>query len=203
MDGKSRRATRPRVVYRMTGCLLSGFMLSACAGGSGTTAHLISVGASPTSGSTGSPYASSAPATPLPAAKYEGAISAPASYPNEHISLEPPGSATPATGWSKAYETCSTGDAICDTSQSPTISLAKASDPDVGIKDSSGQVTKPILNDTLVWLIKYTAVPCAPVGPPLTSSPPAAQPRTYTCTVLNFISAQDGAVLYSVQSPQL
>lgn len=133
-------------------------------------------------------------------------------YPNTGFDIEPPGTARAVVPWSKAYATCLTGDAICDPTATPTIVLASVSDDQSGKIKADGSLT-PLLHNTLVWVITYTNRPCAPAGGAVQRTTNASMiPRasvmtemstapSYLCTVINFISAGTGAVLYSFQGP--
>lgn len=120
-------------------------------------------------------------------------------YPNTGFLLEPPEVAAAKVPWSTAYATCLTGDSICDATATPTINLAFVTDDNSGNIQASGEVV-PILHHTLSWVITYTDRPCAPAGP-ATSSDTAPSKGTLLCTIINFVSADNGKVLYSFQGP--
>lgn len=132
-------------------------------------------------------------------------------YGDVKIRVEPAGSRVATVSWSRAYETCLTGDSICDSSATPTIALGVVSDSQSGTVNSDGSVT-PILNNALAWVITYTGRPCAPAGAagsafaaPISSQgvdlpTSMTTPRAYTCTIVNFVSADSGQVLYSFQA---
>ena len=147
-----------------------------------------------------SSHASGSSPTAPPSATYTGPISAPIKYQNAGITLEPPGSSVqPKASWSDAYtKGCSSGDAICSTSSGPTISLALATSPQAGQANTDGSIN-PLMNKTLVYVITWTGVTCVRAGGP--PEPPGAAVAIDSCTLLNFIDANSGTVLYSVSGP--
>jgi hypothetical protein len=56
------------------------------------------------------------------------------------------------------------------------------------------------MKDTLVYVITFVNVPCAPVGPPPQATP--SPTTTYFCTIMNFVDADTGKMLYAVESPE-
>lgn len=139
-----------------------------------------------------------------PTANYDGPIRARAVYENAGIILDVPSSEQRASvAWSDAYvSNCTTGDAICDPSGPPTIVLAKATTTSAGEEQKDGSIA-PIMKDTLVYVVQWTGVPCMPVGPMRPTNETAATAAKHSCTVMNFIDATTGLVLYSVQGPNL
>jgi hypothetical protein len=144
------------------------------------------------------------PGTTTPRAAYLGPIPSDVTYDNAGVTLKvPPANSRPTASWADAYTTnCATGDAICDPTQSPTIYLATATTPSAGDTQPDGSI-KPLLQDTLVYVIQWTDVPCTPVGPAAPEGAAASTPTTYSCTILNLVDAETGKVLYSVQGPNL
>jgi nitrogenase subunit NifH len=55
------------------------------------------------------------------------------------------------------------------------------------------------MNKTLVYVITWTGVTCVRAGGP--PEPPGAAVAIDSCTLLNFIDANSGTVLYSVSGP--
>lgn len=129
-------------------------------------------------------------------AEYTGDLTAPIVLAGTGITLAPPVQATAplAIDWSQAFQTCTTGDALCDPSLTPNVYLAVATKPDSGM---IGQ---------LVWVIDYSGSKCVPYGhtPALSSSmAPAPLPaRAYACRLVNLIDSATGKVLWSVRVPQ-
>lgn len=118
-------------------------------------------------------------------------------YANAGFDIEPPGAAVAKVDMAKAYSTCLSGDAICDSSMSPTVSLAIVTDVHSGTAGADGSLT-PILDKTLAWVITYVGAPCVAAGSGANVSKTAA-PVIQSCTIINFVSAGTGAVLYSYQ----
>jgi hypothetical protein len=125
-------------------------------------------------------------------ARYAGPITAPRSA---DVSLAVPTAADdhPKISWSQALSTC--GDAQCDPLPDVgTIELALATSPNTGTMRADGSIA-PLMHDTLVYVMSWSGAICAESGPaPSGGSGPV---RTETCTLLNFVDATTGAVLYS------
>ena len=136
-----------------------------------------------------------------PAADYQGAITAPIDYRHSGISLAVPAADAvdqAAVTASQAYANCLSGAALCNKASGPTIVLASATASQAGQLAADGSIV-PLMPDTLVYMVSWTGVTCMPSGGPPRS--PGTEPKTFSCTVLNFIDAMTGKVLYSVQSP--
>jgi len=143
------------------------------------------------------------PQTSLPAAKYLGPIRQPIAYAKAGISLKPPGAVNPAASWADAYDNCRTGDAVCDTNSPPNIALALATAEQAGEAAPDGSIV-PLMKDTLVYVLTWIGIPCVPKsGPPPAPdiSDSTSASATYSCTLLNFIDASSGKVLYSTEGP--
>jgi hypothetical protein len=138
----------------------------------------------------------------LPAAIYAGAVTANVEYADGGIILKvPPTSANARASWSDAYvASCMSGDAICDVGKKPMIFLAVATIGIAGEAQKDGSL-RPVVEDKLVFVMQYTNVPCTGSGPPRRKE--RTTPTMSFCTVLNFIDADSGRVLYSVQGPAL
>lgn len=130
-------------------------------------------------------------------------------YVNAGYDLEPPGSSIAKIPSNTAYANCLTGDAVCVVGASPSISLAIVSqEPGTGGGqiNADGTITSDMHN-TLAWVITYTGATCLAKHSPQTTtsatdpseSPPAMQP----CTIVDFVSADTGKVIVSVQSASL
>lgn len=135
----------------------------------------------------------------LPAATYVGSIKQDISYPGEGITLSVPlRSDSPTTSWMAAYAQCLTGDAVCQVGAAPVISLALATTKNAGYHQPDGS-TKPMLKNTLVYVMQWSHEPCV-----LKGGPPGrpAQP-VVSCTVLNFIDANSSKVILAVEGPRL
>lgn len=146
--------------------------------------------------------ASSASPSALAPATFVGPLKQELRYSNAGFDLRPPGAQTASATWTQAYDTCLTGDAICDPALAPTIALALVTDPNSGQTQPDGSTTL-LLDYTLSYVITYVGVPCRPTG----GSDPISSANTVgaalvTCTVLNFVSAADARVIYSFQGPQ-
>ncbi len=142
------------------------FLASACGssdpGAAKATAQLSAV--SPVSTGTTSPDQTTT-TSELPTPGYAGAITAPISYGDTGISLAvPPSSSQPSVSWEAAFQNCSTHQAICSPSSPITISLASATEKQAGQQNADGSLV-PIMDNTLVYVISQSAVPCRPVGP--------------------------------------
>jgi hypothetical protein len=138
-----------------------------------------------------------------PSAIYEGAIAQNVTYADSGLTLRvPPPSASARAPLAQAYvANCESGDAICVVGERPTIFLAVATLTTAGEEQKDGTI-RPVMEDTLVYVIQYTKVPCVGSGPPRrTKSAPS--PTTSVCTILNFVDAASGAVLHSIQGPGL
>ena len=134
----------------------------------------------------------------VPPASYVGAIGKTIAYENAGVLLEVPSPTAVAVPWSDAYvNNCKSGEAICDLSQSPTIYLADVTVTSAGQAREDGSI-EPLLKGVLAYVIQYDNVPCTPLGPPQ-----AQDTTAYPCTILNFIDANSGKVLYSMQGNEL
>jgi len=105
--------------------------------------------------------------------------------------------------WSDAYyvDGCATGDAICDPKQGPQVFLARVTTTSAGTPADDGSI-QPLMDHDEVYVLQFTDVPCAPVGPVRPNQ--ATRPtRDCTCTVLNFLDTDSGRALYTVQGPDL
>jgi len=121
--------------------------------------------ASQVSTSTTSPDETTTTTSELPTPSYAGAITAPISYGDTGISLTRPSSSSqPSVSWEAAFQNCSSHEAICDPSSPITISLASATEKQAGQQNADGSLV-PIMDNTLVYVISQSAVPCRPVGP--------------------------------------
>ena len=137
----------------------------------------------------------------LPAAIYEGPITSRISYANAGVILDVPSSTDGVMSWSEVYtDNCTSGDALCHLGKAPTINLAVATTTNAGEAKGDGSI-EPLMQGTLVYVIKWTDVACTPpVGPPGRIEPSAP---ANTCTILNFVDARSGGVLYSVEGQNL
>jgi len=132
---------------------------------------------------------------------YSGRLATPKSYKDISLTLEVPSSKDVATlPWAAAFSTCAGGGAMCFAGTPVGISLAKATDLNTGSANADGSIS-PALNKTLVYLLKQSNIACRPTGGPagLTTTSVAAS----VCTVLNFVDANTGKVLFIVESPGL
>jgi hypothetical protein len=144
-----------------------------------------------------------APEPHLPAATYAGPLTTTVEYDHGGITLTAPSKATAAVSWADAYTTgCTTGAAICGLDQSPTIFLANATVTSAGRAQSDGRLT-PLLANTLVYVLRWTNVPCSPAGPPPSPGSTADPRPDGSCTVIDLIDAGTGRVLYSVEGPDI
>jgi hypothetical protein len=168
--------------------ILSAALLAGCSG-------------SPHDGEKSLAGASSARPPALTPATFAGPLTQELRYPKAGFDLRPPGARTASTTWTQAYETCLTGDSICDPTVGPTITLALVTDLDSGQAQPDGSI-RPLLDDTLSYVLTYTGVPCRPTGGSDPTSRKNVSPDPVTCTVLNFVSAADAKVLYSFQGPE-
>lgn len=147
--------------------------------------------------------ATSAPTTPgLPEPHYAGALSAPVTYNNGRITLNPPQAGdVPAVDWREAYRHCST-DAFCELQVVPTISYGRATVTGYGDIQADGSTTLRI-KDRLVYVLQYAQSDgerCPRSGPiPVVSGRPATVPVTAVadvpCTTISFIDAASGEAL--------
>lgn len=162
-----------------------------------------------------------------PTAEYRGPITQPAYLQQAGIEMTVP-TGSPAVTWKQAYQACQTGDAVCDVTATPIITLAAVTARDAGEAGVGGTIV-PLMDKTLAYVITQMGVTCAPVGPPPGASggtspvgppPPGSStessadrmpetagqrssPGSMSCTVINFVDAATGKVLYSVQGPNL
>ena len=138
-----------------------------------------------------------------PSAIYTGPITESIVYRNAGITLEVPSSTEVGVGWSEAYlSNCKSGDAICALDQQPTIMLAEATVEGTGEAQPDGSI-KPLVKNTLAYVILYDDVPCAPSGPGRADGASTSAPTIVLCKILNLIDANSGKVLFSVQGPSL
>jgi hypothetical protein len=132
---------------------------------------------------------------------YVGPITSSATYDGGSISLSVPSSSDqPTASWQSTYANCASGDAICDPAYPMSISLARVTDLQSGTAVPGGSISAT-LDNTLAYVFSQHNVPCSPVGPPASSVTTNA--AGYECTILNFVDASSGSVLYSVQGPNL
>jgi len=182
---------KPKMVAVVLICALAG--LTACAR---------SVSAASSSATTGALLPSAATSAPaLPTATYAGPISKPATMSAVGVTLDVPTS-QPKISWEQAYDTCRSGDSVCDLKSPAVLSVALATSPDTGqaSKTDSSSIV-PLMDHTLVYLITQTGVLCSPhLPPPAPGATPTAAPVS-SCTFVNFVDATSGKVLYSSQGP--
>jgi hypothetical protein len=88
---------------------------------------------------------------------------------------------------------------MCVSGSPVTVSLASATDPQAGQERTDGSIA-PIMDDTLVYVMTQSGIPCSSVGPAARTTETLA---TYSCTFLSFIDAQTDVLLYSVSGPGL
>lgn len=104
--------------------------------------------------------------------------------------------------WEQAYQNCQTGDGICDSTHTPVITLASVTAKNAG-QMGEGDAIIPVMDKTLAYVFTQTGLKCVPAGP---SRPSGAAPGTVieqSCTLVNFVDATTGKVLYSVSGPDL
>jgi hypothetical protein len=119
-------------------------------------------------------------------------------FPNEGITLSPPGTSAPAISSDAAYALCLTHVASCDDSSPTMVELAL-------LTDTGSSLAPP---NTLVWAITWLGVTCyssfgGPVIPP--STPPSESPvatATPLCDEVAFVDAHSGAFLFTDTHPQ-
>jgi hypothetical protein len=121
-----------------------------------------------------------------------------------HITISPPGSATPAITSKAAFELCIKGVAGCLPEPPTEILLALLTDTAYGTTSSAGADAFPLKN-TLVWAISWIgSSQCAfsgggPAGPPGSLPTPAAPPTSPAlCDSITFVNATTGAFIYNV-----
>lgn len=132
---------------------------------------------------------------------YLGPSTAPLDYKAAGIATIPPGSLTPAIAWQTAYDNCATGAAVCLDGVDPTITLVLATSPDAGTALPDGSIDS-LMKNTLVYVMKWTNEPCIPKGgPPRGPGQVAVAPTPRPCTLLSFVDANSGKVLYGVEGP--
>jgi hypothetical protein len=165
-------------------------------------ALVASCGDRPNTGERPSVGASSTAPSTLAPATFVGPLKQELRYENAGFDLRPPGGQTASATWTEAYETCLTGDSMCDPKVGPTIALALVTDRNSGQTQPDGSL-RLLLEDTLAYVITYEGLPCRPAGGSDPISPTRTiEPAPVTCTVLNFVSAADAKVIYSFQGPQ-
>jgi hypothetical protein len=115
--------------------------------------------------------------------------------------LTPAGTAAagPSISWQSALAACDSGDAVCDTHSTGTVTLAKATVTGSGTAKPDGSIA-PIVNNRMVYAITFTGVPCVPAGRPA-GSPASKSPTPQSCTIVNLVDTHNGAVLFSAESP--
>lgn len=159
----------------------------------------VGAGASPTS----MPPVASAPPTQAGTATFEylGAITAPEAFTRSGIVLSVPDSASvPIVGLSAVDVSCASGEAIC-ASGAAAVTLARATSKLAGTASESG-ILEPLMKDTLVYVVRWTGVPCAPTGGPARSTS-GTSGLTTTCELVDFLDAQTGKVLYAIEATSL
>lgn len=167
-------------------------------------AGLVSCGQSPAPGTAALATPTPSAAVPsLPAATYVGELTTPRTYREAGISLDVPAVSGTLVPWSKAYESCLSGDAICSPDSGPSIALASAKVSNSGTQRTDGSIT-PLVDGRLVYVLTWTDKQCVPKGgPPLIANAASASPQTFKCTLLDLVDAHTGAVLFSVEGNQL
>jgi hypothetical protein len=135
-------------------------------------------------------------------AVYDGPLSSPLTYPNLGIDLTPVSGTTagPLISWQNALARCDTGEAICDPHSTGTVTLAQATTSRTGYPNADGSV-RPLVNGSLVYVIRFNGVTCVPTGPN-SGSTASRTPGAKVCTVINLIDARTGAVLFIADSPR-
>jgi hypothetical protein len=118
-------------------------------------------------------------------------------FPNEGITLSPPGSYAPAISSDAAYALCLNNVAACDESSPTMVELAL-------LTDTGSNFAPP---GTLVWAITWLGVTChgSRGGPVVTpSTPPSESPvatATQLCDETAFVDAHSGAFLFTDTHP--
>ena len=116
-------------------------------------------------------------------------------YENAGIILDVPSSVNVGVSWSYAYASNCPGEAVCQLDRGPTIVLAEATSTSPAELQGDGSL-KPLMQNTLVYVFKWTEVPCVPVGPAMVDGRSASPPAIYSCTALTFVDALSGTVLF-------
>jgi hypothetical protein len=130
--------------------------------------------------------------TPLPS---------PVDFKEAGIQLDvPPRDASPTVSYQQAFETCFSGDSVCESDDSPAIYLALISLTSTGTLGKGGVLEPSVLN-RLGYVIRYDDVSCLPMGgpPQKTSSRPRSMPKPRSCTELSVVDASTGKALYGVR----
>jgi hypothetical protein len=141
---------------------------------------------------------------PLASATYAGAIAERIEYLGGTITLDVPSpSARASVSWSSAYVTnCESGDAICVPDQKATVFLAVATISNAGAEQADGSL-RPLISGALVFVIEYTGEQCARSGPADPEHTAKVTPTPELCTVLNFVDARSGKVVYTLEGPDV
>ncbi len=130
-----------------------------------------------------------------PPGDYRGPITEHVSLKQVDIEMDVP-TGKPAVSWEQAYQNCQTGDGICDSSHPPVITLASVTAKNAG-QMGEGDTIIPVMDKTLAYVVTQTGLKCLPVGPARPSGAVPSAPVAESCTLVNFIDAKTGTVLYS------
>jgi hypothetical protein len=137
------------------------------------------------------------------ASMYLGPITASFDYKNVNILVTPPGALTPGISWQKAYDTCASGESVCLPGVNPIITLALATSPTAGSALPDGSID-PLMNNTLVYVMKWVNEPCVPKGgPPRGPGEVAISPTPLPCTLIAFVDATSGKNIYGTEGPEI
>jgi hypothetical protein len=208
-EGLSRAARDHRLLAVALAALCLGGVAAGCAVGAGgasagaTTLTTTTTDAAPSPGvQVGMPTTSGASTTTsgdTASSRYVGPITNPVTYPGAGISLEAPTNPSQASvSWEAALRNCSSR-GMCVSGSPVTVSLASATDPEAGQARPDGSIA-PIMENTLVFVMTQSGIPCSPVGSPARAT---TTPATYACTFLSFVDARTDQLLYSVSGPGL
>jgi len=171
--------------------LITPLLLAACGSSSSLQTR-----SEPTDGSS---FSSQTSPPKLPPLINKGRLVTAETYSQSGISLAPPLSTDAASvSIQTAYNDCLSGDALCSQTTSPTIVLARVTDLHSGTATADGGLL-PLMDNRLMYVLRFDGDLCVPAG--VIPGKPAPTPQP--CSVVNFIDASTGAVIYSVQGQHL
>lgn len=125
-------------------------------------------------------------------------LSAPEAAPHEvDVQFDPAGAQVPNISADQAYATCGTGESVCGPGLPTSDMLALVTSLASGTPNSDGTVT-PAIVKRFSYVMTWTGVKCAPVGPATPGT--SAAPADTTCTYVAVVDALSGQNLFGYRT---